>query len=69
MNENEDLFAELESEPMPVKDPVRRVMNLYYLIDTSGYTPAVKELDYRPEYPLEKGVKETIAWYKKEGWL
>lgn len=32
-------------------------------------TPAVKELDYRPEYPLEKGVKETIAWYKKEGWL
>lgn len=31
--------------------------------------PAVKELDYRPEYPLERGVKETIAWYKKEGWL
>lgn len=31
--------------------------------------PAVRELDYRPEYPLERGVKETIAWYKKEGWL
>lgn len=32
-------------------------------------TPAVRELGYRPEYDLERGVKETIAWYKKEGWL
>ena len=29
----------------------------------------VEELGYRPEYPLERGVKEIIAWYKKEGWL
>ena len=34
--EKEDLFAELDNEPLPVKDAVRRVMNLYYLIDTSG---------------------------------
>lgn len=32
-------------------------------------TPAEKELGYIPDYPLERGVKETIAWYKKEGWL
>lgn len=32
-------------------------------------TPACKELGYQPAYPLERGVKETIAWYKKEGWL
>ena len=32
-------------------------------------SPLVEELGYRPEYPLDKGVKETIAWYKKEGWL
>ena len=32
-------------------------------------TPAVKELGYRPEYDLERGVKETIAWYKDKGWL
>lgn len=31
--------------------------------------PAVQELGYVPEYDLEKGVKETIAWYKREGWL
>ena len=23
----------------------------------------------RTEYPSERGVKEIIAWYKKEGWL
>ncbi len=32
-------------------------------------TPAVRELGYRPEYQLERGVKETINWYKKEKWL
>lgn len=32
-------------------------------------TPAMQELGYAPEYDLEKGVKETIAWYKDEGWL
>nr|WP_320057054.1 NAD(P)-dependent oxidoreductase [uncultured Bacteroides sp.] len=32
-------------------------------------TPAINELGFRPQYDLEKGVKETIAWYKKEGWL
>lgn len=31
--------------------------------------PAVEELDFRPEYPLARGVKETMDWYKKEGWL
>lgn len=32
-------------------------------------TPVMKELGYVPEYDLEKGVKEVIAWYKNEGWL
>lgn len=32
-------------------------------------TPLQKELGYEVEYPLERGVKEIIAWYKKEGWL
>lgn len=31
--------------------------------------PAKKDLGYNPQYTLEKGVKETIAWYKQEGWL
>ena len=32
-------------------------------------SPLVDELGFRPEYWLERGVKETMAWYKKEGWL
>lgn len=32
-------------------------------------TPLKEELGYCPQYPLEKGVKETIAWYRREGWL
>lgn len=32
-------------------------------------TPTEKELGYEPDYNLERGVAETIAWYKKEGWL
>ena len=31
--------------------------------------PAINELGYAPEYDLEKGVRETIDWYKNEGWL
>lgn len=31
--------------------------------------PLVDELGYQPEYDLERGVKESIAWYKKEEWL
>lgn len=31
--------------------------------------PATNELGFVPEYHLEKGVKETIAWYKSKGWI
>ena len=32
-------------------------------------SPLVSELGFHPEYLLDRGVKEIIAWYKKEGWL
>jgi len=31
--------------------------------------PLQSDLNYQPKYSLEEGVRETIAWYKKEGWL
>lgn len=31
--------------------------------------PARRELGYSPLYPLQRGVKESVDWYKKEGWL
>ncbi len=32
-------------------------------------TPAVRELGYKPEYQLERGVGLAIKWYKENGWL
>lgn len=32
-------------------------------------TSTIQELGYAPRYPLEQGVKETIEWYKEQGWL
>ncbi len=31
--------------------------------------PATTELGFVPDYDLRRGVKETIDWYKNEGWL
>lgn len=31
--------------------------------------PARREIGYEPHVMLAEGVKRTIAWYKKEGWL
>lgn len=31
--------------------------------------PARELLGYEPHYSLERGVEETIKWYKQEGWL
>ena len=31
--------------------------------------PAISELGYKPEWQLERGVKETIRWYKDNGWI
>lgn len=32
-------------------------------------SPACRELGYRPVWPLEAGVPEAVAWYKKEKWI
>ena len=32
-------------------------------------SPAINELGYRPQYPLECGVAITIKWYRDNGWL
>ena len=31
--------------------------------------PAIADFDYSPQWTLEQGVKESILWYRKEGWL
>lgn len=31
--------------------------------------PARRDFGYAPEWPLERGVKVAVAWYKQAGWL
>jgi len=31
--------------------------------------PLQKDFGFEAEYDLDKGVKETVEWYKKHGWL
>jgi nucleoside-diphosphate-sugar epimerase len=33
------------------------------------FEPLEKDLGFKAEYDLEKGVAETLAWYKQEKWL
>ena len=30
---------------------------------------AKRELGYKPQVPIQDGLRETIDWYKREGWL
>lgn len=32
-------------------------------------TPLQEELDFTPSYSLQRGLRETIHWYKEQGWL
>lgn len=32
-------------------------------------TPLQQDLGFTPEWNLERGVKEAVAWYKENGWL
>ncbi len=32
-------------------------------------TALKEDLNFQPKYDLEKGLRETLEWYKREGWL
>jgi len=42
-------------------------------LSQTGWTCSIErartELSYNPQIDLEDGLRETIAWYKSEGWL
>lgn len=31
--------------------------------------PLKEDLNFQPQYDLEEGLEETLAWYKEQGWL
>lgn len=48
-------------------------MDKYYILAQRNWNcdiePARRELGYDPQWPLERGVVETVKWYQDEGWL
>jgi len=36
---------------------------------TCSVEKAKKELGYKPEYDIEKGIVDTVEWYRKHSWL
>ena len=45
---------------------VRDLKQRFWICDS---TKAQKELGYRPAYFLERGMQETVSWYRANGWL
>ncbi len=48
------------------RDYVKNFLQPNWAVDI---TKANKALGYQPAYSLEKGIRATVEWYKKEGWL
>ena len=48
------------------RDKYRILKQRNWICDVS---PLQDELGFTPAYPLRKGLEESIAWYRKAGWL
>lgn len=48
------------------RDKYRIMKQRNWICDVS---PLQQELDFSPDYDLEKGVKESVTWYRQNGWL
>lgn len=46
-----------------------KVTDLSQVSWTCSIERAQNELGYNPRVPLEEGLRETLEWYKSEGWL
>lgn len=48
------------------KDKAKEMTSLNWVCDIN---PIREDIGYVPAYTLDAGVKETIEWYKEQGWL
>jgi len=48
------------------RERVREIAQERWVCDSGGI---MADAGFRPAYPVERGVPETAAWYRKEGWL
>ena len=48
------------------RDKYRIMKQRNWICDVS---PLQQELDFSPDYDLERGVRESVTWYRQNGWL
>ncbi len=62
-----EFFALFSSKPALINfEKARDMVQDYWTCDSSK---AEKEFGYRQKISLEEGIRSTIEWYKREGWL
>ncbi len=63
-----DLLGKLARRPIAplTRDKVREMRAANWFADSS---PLREELGWQPRWALPDGLRETIRWYKAEGWL
>jgi nucleoside-diphosphate-sugar epimerase len=67
VNETAGALARLAGKTSTLNGDKYRIMaQRNWTCDT---TPLREELGYVPQWSLERGVKETYAWYREMGWL
>jgi UDP-glucose 4-epimerase len=62
----ESLYGLWGAMPTLNTDKYKVMSSLNWRCETE---PLQKDFNFKAEYDLEKGVEETITWYKKEKWL
>jgi nucleoside-diphosphate-sugar epimerase len=62
-----ELMAKFSSRPALINfEKARDMVQDYWTCDGSK---AERDLGFEPEIPLERGIQETLDWYKSVGWL
>jgi len=62
-----EFFALFSSKPALINfEKARDMVQDYWTCDSSK---AQREFGYRQEISLEEGMRNTVAWYRAEGWL
>lgn len=60
-------IAQLAGKPSTLNSDKYKIMKQRnWICDIS---PLKEELDFTPSYSLQKGIHETVRWYKENGWI
>jgi nucleoside-diphosphate-sugar epimerase len=62
-----ELFSKLSKEPSTLNRDKYKIMKRRDW--TCDISPTTQDLGFQAEYDLERGIRECVDWYTKQGWL